>query len=236
MVYLNLLSTVSFDRHTSKKKKMADDKVVEDETPEQPTTAAETEEAPATELAAKDPVEPAAEDTYESVSAPEAKETEEEAATATATEPEKTNGNVESAAAETIEVPLDENEAAAQPLTGEKDVESGPSNEVPKEKSTARIQERLIRTLRKREILFPLIGGVTFLIGLILIITGLLVMQNRCDSAVLVSPHVHVIQFGKKWKIEILKTSDSVTFFSSSLSYIGNVMAYFILFNHKRNI
>ena len=164
---------------------MADDKVTDEVKPEEtPATETPAEPEVAAEEASKEAAEPAAEavtadpveDTYESVAAPADK-----------TEPEKTNGTAATAAAaESIEVPLDENEAASQPLTGgDKDVEGGAAStsDVPKEKSPLRVHERLLRTLRKREILFPVVGGVTFLLGLILIITGLLVMQGKCDRA-----------------------------------------------------
>ncbi len=39
-----------------------------------------------------------------------------------------------------------------------------------------------MKFLRKREIVFCMIGGVAFLIGLVMIIVGLLVMQGKCDN------------------------------------------------------
>ena len=48
-------------------------------------------------------------------------------------------------------------------------------------------QKEFMKFLRKREIVFCMIGGVAFLIGLIMIIIGLLVMQGKCDKRYWVS-------------------------------------------------
>lgn len=150
---------------------MADDKLIEAEVAAVVESAAAEPEVPTTTdvpaASTADPVE----DTYESVTP----------ADTTKAEPEKTNGTA-AAAEEGIEVPLDENEAAAQPLTeGEKDVEAGDASKDTSPSLAAHV--RILAALKKREILFPVIGGVTFLLGLILIIVALMVMQGKCDAA-----------------------------------------------------
>ncbi len=48
-------------------------------------------------------------------------------------------------------------------------------------------QKEFMKFLRKREIVFCMIGGIAFLIGLIMIIIGLLIMQGKCDKRYWVS-------------------------------------------------
>ena len=177
---------------------MADDKVLEDEKVEQAsgTDTAEPEpevgqadeavngdEESAPETTAKES-QPAAsndDDTYENVAIPMKSDELKDAA-----ETKTDDNKIEPAAAETTEEPIDENVAAAQPLTTtDDDVECGQQNgEANKDKPEPPVYQRILRNLKKREILFPVIGGVTFLLGLILIITGLLVMQGKCDRQV----------------------------------------------------
>ena len=55
-------------------------------------------------------------------------------------------------------------------------------------------QKDFMKFLRKREIVFCMIGGIAFLIGLIMIIIGLLVMQGKCDKRYWVSNNSYCIQ------------------------------------------
>ena len=48
-------------------------------------------------------------------------------------------------------------------------------------------QKEFLKFLKKREIVFCMIGGIAFLIGLIMIIVGLLVMQGKCNKRYWVS-------------------------------------------------
>ncbi len=48
-------------------------------------------------------------------------------------------------------------------------------------------QKDMMKFLRKREIVFCMIGGIAFLVGLIMIIVGLLIMQGKCDKRYWVS-------------------------------------------------
>ena len=55
-------------------------------------------------------------------------------------------------------------------------------------------QKEFMKFLRKREIVFCMIGGIAFLLGLIMIIIGLLVMQGKCDKRYWVSTLSYVVR------------------------------------------
>ncbi len=85
-----------------------------------------------------------------------------------------------------------------QPLTDENATETHPDVDLEKGQSSSnggvtakdvivvttegQTQKDHMKFLRKREIVFCMIGGVAFLIGLVMIIVGLLVMQGKCDN------------------------------------------------------
>ncbi len=49
------------------------------------------------------------------------------------------------------------------------------------------VHKKHMKFLQKREIVFCMIGGVAFLIGLIMTVVGLLIMQSKCDKTYWVS-------------------------------------------------
>ena len=62
-------------------------------------------------------------------------------------------------------------------------------------------QKEFMKFLRKREIVFCMIGGIAFLIGLIMIIIGLLVMQGKCDKRYWVSGNPFCKKINARGKI-----------------------------------
>lgn len=99
--------------------------------------------------------------------------------------------------------------ASAEGTTENNDVEQGKQNGLNHPDKTDSEKKSMLQLMKKREIIICFIGGITFLIGLIMIIVGLMVMQSRCDRQLLVS---------------ILKPAKSVlvlykTVFSYAISY-----------------
>ena len=68
------------------------------------------------------------------------------------------------------------------PATNPTDVEIAQPNCAEGKRPKSPKQKRLIKMLKRKEIIFFLIGGVTFSLGLILVIVALLIMQGKCEK------------------------------------------------------
>ena len=77
--------------------------------------------------------------------------------------------------------------SGAGPATETHDVEVGKQNGATAHPEKDAGKKTLVHLMKKKEVIICFIGGVTFLIGLIMIIVGLMVMQEKCDRQLQVS-------------------------------------------------